>query len=173
MCIRDSAHIERAVYRVVLEMTRHFLGVRSGQVESKLAVLPELQFFATLSYCLRDSLEYQYFKKALETAQIQCQCDLDLKDEERAIASFFIDAVRAGLSEKDTFKFLTTQELGALPWVVKLGVQHVVQDDKIELEHVTRLAKRIKKARQNNPGLRTYLTELYKGSMEKSRPKVD
>jgi hypothetical protein len=169
----EYAHIERAVYRVVLEMTRHFLGVRSGQVESKLAVLPELQFFATLSYCLRDSLEYQYFKKALETAQIQCQCDLDLKDEERAIASFFIDAVRAGLSEKDTFKFLTTQELGALPWVVKLGVQHVVQDDKIELEHVTRLAKRIKKARQNNPGLRTYLTELYKGSMEKSRPKVD
>lgn len=168
----EYAHIERAVYRIVLEMTKHFIEVRSGHAESKLSVLPELQFFATLSYCLRDSLEYQYFKKALETAQIQCQCDAELSDEERAIASFFIDAVRAGLNEKDTFRFLTTQELGALPWVVKLGVQHVVQDDKIELEHVTKLAKRIKKARQNNPGLRKYLTELYEGSMEKTRPKL-
>lgn len=168
----EYAHIERAVYMVVLEMTKYFIGVRSGNVASKLSAFPELQFFATLSYCLRDSFEYQYFKKALDTAQIQCQCDSALNDEERAIASFFIDAVRAGLSENDTFKFLTTQELGALPWVVKLGVQHVVQDEKIELEHVTRLAKRIKKARQNNPGLRKYLTELYEGSMEKTRRRL-
>jgi NACHT domain len=168
----EYTHIERAVYKIVLEMTKHFLGVRSGHTESKLSVLPELQFFATLSYCLRDSLEYQYFKKALETAQIQCQCDAELNDEERAIASFFIDAVRAGLNEKDTFKFLTTQELGALPWVVKLGIQHVVQNEKVELEHVTRLAKKIKKARQNNPGLRKYFAELYEGSMEKTRPKL-
>lgn len=167
----EYTHIERAVYRIVIEMTKHFLDVRSGKVESKLSSLPELQFFATLSYCLRDSLEYQYFKKALDNAQIQCQCDSGLTDEERAIASFFIDAVRAGLNDQDTFKFLTTQELGALPWVVKLGIQHVVKDDKVELEHVTKLAKRIKKARQNNPGLSKYIVELYEGSMERSRLK--
>lgn len=168
----EYAHIERAVYLVVTEMTKHFLDVRAGRSESRLSDLPELQFFATLSYCLRDSLEYQYFKKALDSAQIQCQCDNGLTDEERAISSFFIDAVRAGLGDPDTFRFLTTQELGSLPWVVKLGIQHVVHDEGIELNHVTKLAKRIKKARQNNPGLQRYLVELYEGSMTKSHPKL-
>lgn len=166
----EYAHIERAVYSVVLEMTKHFIEVRAGRTESKLSTLPELQFFATLSYCLRDSFEYQYFKKALDSAQIQCQCDTALSDEELAIASFFIDAIRAGLGDTDTFKFLTTQELGELPWVVKLGIQHVAKDEEINLEHVAKLAKRINKARQNNPGLRKYIRELYEGSMEKSRP---
>lgn len=168
----EYAHIERAVYHVVLEMTKHFLDVRSGKVSSKLAVLPELQFFATLSYFLRDSFEYQYFKKALDTAQIQCQCDLTISEEERCIASFFIDAVRAGLDDPDTFKFLTTKDLGDLPWVVKLGIQHVVLDEKIELEHVAKLAKRVHKARKSNPGLSKYIHELYEGSMEKSAPKL-
>lgn len=138
----EYAHIERAVYVIMVEMTKHFLDVRSGKVESKLSWLPELQFFAMLSYYLRDSFEYQYFKKALDSAQLQCQYDTGLSDEERAITSFFVDAVRAGLNENDTFKFLTAQELGALPWVVKLGIQHVVKNEKIELDHVTKLTKK-------------------------------
>ncbi len=162
----EYEHVERAVYRVILEMTRHFLDVRSGRIESTLSVLPELQFFAILSYCLRDSFEYQYFRKALETAQLQCQYDEDLTEEQRTIASFFVDAVRAGLKEKDAFKFLTTKDLGSLPWVVKLGIQHVVQDDELELEHVSKLAKRIRKARKNNPGLHKYIHDLYEGSMK-------
>ena len=162
----EYEHVERAVYRVILEMTMHFLDVRSGRIESNLSALPELQFFATLSYCLRDSFEYHYFRKALDTSQLQCQCDESLTEEVRAIASFFIDAVRAGLDEPDAFRFLTTKELGSLPWVVKLGIQHVVQDDKIELEHVSRLAKKIRKARKKNPGLGRYIHELYEGSMK-------
>ncbi|MEF8709346.1 MAG: hypothetical protein V5B38_10905 [Candidatus Accumulibacter propinquus] len=168
----EYSHIETAVYHVVMEMTNHFLNVRSGKVSSKLSVLPELQFFATLSYFLRDSFEYEYFKKALDTAQIQCQCDFTIGEEERCIASFFIDAVRAGLDDPDTFKFLTTRDLRELPWVVKLGIQHVVHDDKIQLDHVTRLAKRVQKARKNNPGLSKYIQELYEGSMEKTAPKL-
>ncbi|MFZ1830444.1 MAG: NACHT domain-containing protein [Candidatus Competibacteraceae bacterium] len=163
-------HIERAVYRVVLEMTRLFLDVRSGRVESKLSGLPEFQFFVILSYCLRDSFEYQYFKRALENAQLQCQCDTEINEEECAITSFFIDAIRAGLKDTDTFKFLNNKELRILPWVVKLGIQHVIKDEKIDLDHVTKLAKRINKARKKNPGLQKYIVELYEGSMEKSRP---
>lgn len=168
----EYAHIERAVYNVVIEMTKNFLDVRSGKTDSKLSGLPEFQFFIILSHCLRDSFEYQYSKKALEYAQIQCQCDPNLTNEERSISSFFIDAVRAGLGDADTFKFLTTQDLGDLPWVVKLGIQHVVQDEKVDLHHVNKLAKRIKKARHKNPGLQKYIVELYEGSMEKSRPKL-
>lgn len=168
----EYAHIEKAVYHVVIEMTKHFLDVRSAKIPSKLSALPELQFFATLSYFLRDSFEYEYFKKALDTAQLQCQYDLTLTEEERCIASFFIDAVRAGLDEPDTFKFLTTMELGDLPWVVKLGIQHVVHDEDVELVHVTKLAKRVQKARKNNPGLSKYIKELYEGSMEKTAPKL-
>jgi hypothetical protein len=168
----EYAHIEKAVYHVVIEMTRHFLDVRARRTTSSLSTLPELQFFAALSYVLRESFEYQYFRKSLETAQLQCQYDLTLNDEERAISSFFIDAIRAGLKDPDTFSFLTTQELGSLPWVVKLGIQHVVQDDEIKLDHVEKLAKRIAKARKNNSSLQKYISELYSGSMEKSAPKL-
>jgi hypothetical protein len=168
----EYVHIEKAVYHVIVEMTRHFLMVRLGEVSSGLSKLPELQFFATLSMVLRDSFEYAYFRKALENAQIQCQCDLTLTEEERDITSFFVDAARAGLREPDTFKFLTTRDLGALPWVVKLGIQHVVHDDEITLDHVEKLVKKISKARKNNPGLNKYIDELYSGSMKVTAPKL-
>ena len=168
----EYSHIEKAVYHVVVEMTKHFLDVRAGRTESGLSTLPELQFFATLSFALRESLEYPYFRKALEDAQLQCQCDLLLSNDERAIASFFIDAIRAGLNEPDTFKFLTTCDLGALPWVVKLGVQHVVMDEGLTLEHVDKLAKRIGKTRKNNSGLQRYIHELYSGTMVESGKRI-
>ena len=163
----EYSHIEKALYQVFLDMTKHFLDVRSGRVISKLSTMAELQFFATLSYFLRDSFEYQYFKKALDTAQIQCQCDSTVSDEERCITSFFIDSVRAGLGDADIFKFISTKELGELPWVVKLGIHHVVIDENVELEHVKKLEKRVHKAWRKNPGLKKYIHELYDGSMAK------
>lgn len=168
----EYEHIEKSVYHVFIEMAKHFLGVKSGEIKSSLSRLPELQFFATLSYVLKESFEYQYFRKALETAQIQCQCDLTLSTDERTIASFFIDAVRAGLKDPDTFTFLARQDLGELPWVVKLGVQHVAEESKIKLDHVGRLIKRVSKARKGNPNLQKYIRELYSGSMDSNSPKL-
>ena len=168
----EYSHIEKAVYLVNIEMARYFIGVRDGKISSNLAVLPELQFFATLSFALRNSFEYPFFAKALETAQIQCQCDLTLTDEERIVASFFIDTSRAGLGEQDVFRFITERPTGDLPWVVKLGVYHVANDDGLLLEHIDRLVKRISKSRKGNSGLNAYIHALYSGSMSETRPKI-
>ena len=169
----EYAYIEQAVYKIVIEMTDYFLDVRSGKIKSGLSVLPEMQLFVSLSYVLRDSLEYQYFKKALVNAQIECQYAIGLSNEQRAISSFFIDVVRTGLGDTDTFEFLTTQDLSALPWVVKLGIQHIVQDDKVELQHVTKLVKKIKRAYRNNPGLNKSIVGLYELPMMKTIQKLD
>ena len=161
----EYSHIEKSVYRVVIETTKYFLDIKNGVIESSLSTMPELQFFATLSFALRDSFDYPYFKKALDSAQIQCQYDNSLSEEEKNITSFFIDAIRASLKETDVFRFLTTKELGELPWVVKLGIHHVVQDEKVSLDHVDKLARKIRKARQGNAGLNKYINALYSGPM--------
>lgn len=164
----EYEHIEKATYQVMLEMTKYFLDVKHARISSSLSILPELQFFATLTYLLRGSFEYAYFAKALESAQLLCQVDESLTAEERCVASFFIDAPRAGLGETDTFKFLTDQELGNLPWVVKLGIKHIADDDGLKHDHISHLERRIAKARKNNPGLGKYVKELYEGSMMKA-----
>lgn len=168
----EYSHIERAVHHVHIEMAKHFLEVRDGKIKSSLSALPELQFFATLSFALRNSFEYPFFSRALEASQILCQCDLTLSDEERAVASFFIDASRAGLGERDAFRFLTDKATGDLPWVVKLGIQHVATDEGLTLEHVGRLVKRIAKSRKGNSGLNAYIRSLYLGSMTDVMPKA-
>lgn len=168
----EYTHIEKSVYRLFIEATKHFQEVREGLIQSKLSSLPEIQFFAMLSYSLRDGFEYTYFKKALEIAQIQCQCDQGLKDEERTLCSFLIDCVRAGLKEPDAFTFLTSYNMGDLPWVVRLGIQHVMKDDNINHEHLLKFYKRVEKSKKRNPSLRPYLKELYEGSMNKTDRKL-
>lgn len=163
----EYAHIERAVYRTVIEITKYFLDVRSGRVHAALSKLPELQFFAVLSHVIRESFEYSYFLKALEDAQLQCQYDKDLTEDERSITSFFVDFARAGLNVPDAFQFLTTRDLSNLPWVVKLSVYHAVKDGGVTFDFAKNLQKRIGKTMKNNPELSKYIRKLYHEPMDK------
>lgn len=168
----EYAHIENAIYTLVIEMTRYFIDVRSARIKSELSLLPELQFFALISTLLRRNFQYPYFRKALEHAQLQCQCDLTISEEERNITSFFIDAVRVGLTEENSFEFLTKVKLEDLPWVVKLCLQHLVEDEGINFIHIKKLTKKIGKTLNNNQPLKKYIRGLYSGSMIETERKL-
>lgn len=161
----EYEHIEFALYKVFTELTSYFLNVRAGKLTSPLSVLPELQFFALLTRTLQDVYGYQYFRKALETAQIQCQLDNSFSEDERIFVSFFIDSVRASFKDPDSFTFLTSKDHKELPWVVKLGICHVQKDNNINLDHIDKLAKKLAKSRKKSPELKKYLYNLYMGSM--------
>lgn len=166
----EYSHIEKAVFQVFIEITNHFLKVRSGEEESMLESIPELHFFCTLCFSLKDSFEYDYFRKALTTAQLTAQCDTSLNDEQRITLSFLIDSVRAGLKESDVFEFITSQDLAVIPWAVKLGIKHVSEDEKINVGHVNTLVKKIVRSQRGNINLQSYIHTLYTGSMKNPLP---
>lgn len=161
----EYSHIEGAVYNLVMELTKYFLEVRDGDSSTQLRQLPEVQFFAALTFSLRQQFGYNYFKKALDHAQIQCQCDASLTDEERAITSFFIDSVRVELGDGDVFKFLAEKDLASLPWVVKIAIKHTASDDNLKVDHVGKIVKRINKTIRGNAGVKQHLSALYEAPM--------
>jgi hypothetical protein len=162
----EYSHIEKSLFHVFVEMTDHFLSVRNGTQESILESMPELQFFSTICFALKDSFEYDYFRKALASAQLAAQCDASLSDEQRITLSFLIDSVRAGLKEADVFEFITLQDLAAVPWVVKLGVKHVATDESLDLGHINSLVKKIVRSQRGNVNLQSYIRNLYTGAMK-------
>jgi hypothetical protein len=158
-------HIDAAVYDLFSEMTQYFTCVKSGQISSILHELPELQFLATVCYSLKQSFEYDYFLPALLNAQTQVQCDTSMDDEQKYLCSFLIDAVRAGLGEKDVFQFFNQEKLQNIPWAVKLGIEHIVSDEDLNLDHLNRLIKKIAKSKRDNKSLNMYIHNLYSKPM--------
>lgn len=158
-------HVNAAVYSVFLEMTQYFAEVKSGKTESVLKRLPELQFLATICFSLKESFEYDYFIPALLNAQTQTQCDNSLDSEQKYVCSFLIDAVRAGLGEKDVFQFLNSEKLQEVPWVVKLALHHIAIDEDLDLDYLNKLLKKIAKSKRGNNALNKYLINLYNQPM--------
>lgn len=160
-------YIESCVYKICLELTDYFFNVSNGNINSPLKELPELQLLGILAISFQSGLEYPFFRDALDSAQIQCQIDDNLDDEKKIICSFFIDCVRAGLKCDDAFKFLTEKKYQNLPWVIKLGIHHVSQDEDYNPEHIKRFTKKIDKSQKGNIGLQQYIQKLYSGSQLK------
>jgi hypothetical protein len=162
-------HVNAAIYDVFLEMTKYFTEVKNNKIESVLHRLPELQFLATVCFSLKQSFEYDYFLPALLNAQTLTQCDTSLSEEEKYICSFLIDAVRAGLGEKDIFQFLNSENLQNAPWIVKLGLQHIASDEDLDIDYVNKLIKKIVKSKRGNSPLNQYILNLYNEPMAEDK----
>lgn len=163
-------HINIALYKVFLEMTEYFTDVKSGKKESVLHGLPELKFLSLICFSLKQSFEYDYFLPALLNAQTLTQCDSGLDLDQKYVCGFLIDSVRAGLGEKDVFQFLQSDKLHDMPWVIKLGIQHVAQDEDLDIIHLNKLIKKIVKSTQGNKPLRKYINNLYEKPMIEEKP---
>ena len=157
----EYRHIERAVAIVFSDTARLFTSISKGEVSSKLAVLPELQLLATLTYFLKNAFEYEFFKKALDTAQLECQIESTTDQDAVFVHSFLIDSVRAGLGEKDVYRFLADADFQCIPWAVKLGISHIATDEGLDLEQTERLIKKINKSTKGNSNLNKYIRTLY------------
>lgn len=168
----EYTHIEQGLYRLFLEITKHFEAVATGEVKSVFSDAPKLQFLAILSLNLRYVLGFDYFRKALETISIQLEVDGGISENQRILASFFVDSVRAGLKEKDVFKFLIEKSSADLDWVIRLGIQHVAMDEGIKSDALERFNKKLAKMRKGNGGLKVFIHDLYTTSMIDLRKKV-
>lgn len=154
-------HIDKAVYSTFLETTNFFIAIRNGTHASPLSNFPEIQLFSAICFALQSAFEYDYFRKALENAQLNCQTDNSLDEETRLIVSFLIDAVRAGLGAKDVFRFLITDRATELPWLIRLAIGHVAQDTDLTIEYIDRFNKKVNKSIRGNSSLKKYIGGLY------------
>ncbi len=157
----EYKHIEKAVSLVFSDTAQLFISITSGKVESRLAFLPELQLLATLTFFLKNAFEYDFFRKALDTAQLECQTEATENYNLQYVHSFLIDSVRAGLGEKDVYSFLAQADFASIPWAVKLGVTHVANDEDLHFEQIEKIIKKISKSRKSNSNLSKYLKTLY------------
>lgn len=164
-------HVEKAVYATFLETVNLFIQIRDGDDESPLRAFPEIQLFSLFCFSLQSTFEYDYFRKALESAQVGCQIDNSLSVDQRLTLSFLIDAVRAGLGESDVFTFLIEEKAQELPWLIRLAIGHVAEDAEATSAHIARFNKKMLKARRGNIGLKNYIRLLYDESLEDRRSK--
>lgn len=156
----EYKHIERAVNTVFSDATTLFTRTVSGTYKTRLTELPELQLLATLTFVLKSTFEYDFFRKALDLAQLECQLEDDTQSN-KYVKSFLIDSVRAGLGEKDAYQYIANADFNLIPWAVKLGVLHVTGDEGIKLDQTERLLKKITKAKRGNRNLGQYIKSLY------------
>lgn len=157
----EYKHIEKAVSVVFSDTANLFVSITSGKIKSKLSILPELQLLATLTLLLKNAFEYDFFLKALDTAQIDCVLESNSDQNLKYVHSFLIDSVRAGLNQKDVYQFLAASDFSSIPWAVKLGVLHIANDENLQLENTEKIIKKIGKSRKGNINLKRYIKTLY------------
>lgn len=84
------ANIEKNIKNIFIESAELYDQIRSGKVESQLAIYSEMQLTAIFRFVLADAYGYSFFKNALETAMLEIE-DEDLDDHVKASSLFFLN----------------------------------------------------------------------------------
>lgn len=168
----EYEYVNKAVFSVFHEISELYINIRNGNTNSPLCRLSEIYLLSLIYNILTDSFSFEYFRKALDNAQLQTQYDTTTSAEHKISCSFLIDSIRAGLGEQDAFGFIAESDFNEIPWVVKQGIEHVRDDHELKLHHVDRLLKKIVKTKRNNIPLQRYIRSLYYGSMVRDAPRL-
>ncbi|EUJ11605.1 hypothetical protein Meth11DRAFT_2451 [Methylophilaceae bacterium 11] len=153
---------------VIKEAAEFFCHVVENPQESPFGNFPKLQLLAIITSLLRKSLEYEFFKKALNELETDLFMMPELNTTD-SISAFFVASLRAGLGCEDAFDMLINEKKYDLPEYIQLGIIHVSQDTKNINETIKKLEKNIHRKLKANPQL---IDPIYEIPLNKLKHKL-
>lgn len=151
--------ITECVRKTFLEAADMFCQICDDPSKSNLGKFSEIHLLAVMTALMRDTFEYKFFERALRDVETDILLSVDA-DKRKAVAAFFIAAVRAGLGNKDAFEMLINDHLSNIPLALKLGMEHASKDAEMTNEALKRLEKKVARSRKGNPMLSRTLYKI-------------
>lgn len=160
--------ITECVKKTILEASDMYCRICENPTITPLGKFSEVQLLALMTVVMRHSFEYDFFNRALRDVETDVLLSVD-SDKRKAVAAFFIAAIRAGLGNRDAFEALISDHASNLPLSLKLGVGHASDDANVTNDAIKRLGKQIVRSKKGNPLL--YKT-LYKVPLDERKDLV-
>lgn len=151
--------ITECVVKAVLEAADMFCQISDAPSSSRLGNFSEIHLLAVMTALMRSSFEYKFFERALRDAETDILLSID-EDKRKAVAAFFVAAVRAGLGNKDAFESLINEHLSGLPLVLRLGMEHASKDANVTNDALRRLEKKVTRIKKSNSMLSHVLYDI-------------
>lgn len=143
--------VTECVMRTVLDAADMYCRICEDPQKSLLGELSEVQLLAVFTGIMRHTFEYDFFERAVLYVETDVLLFVDF-DKRKAVAAFFLAAIRAGLGNKNAFEEIISDHLSSLPVVLKLGIGHASKDAQVTNDAIKNLEKKIARSqKQNNP----------------------
>ena len=146
------SEVTDCVHKLILEAADFYSDVCENPKGSVLGMFSEVQLLATLTALMRNAFEYEYFDKALADVETDILLSVD-SDQRKALAAFFIAAIRAALGCKNAFDALITDHISTLPAAVKLGISHAADNAKITSAALKKYEKHLNRSKISSTAL--------------------
>lgn len=144
--------ISACVRRTVLDAADLYCRVCEDPSTSPLGRLSEVQLLAALTSLMRHTFEYDFFERALLDVESDVLLSVD-SDKRKAVAGFFIAAIRGGLGKNTAFDALVNDHLPNIPFTLRLCISHASGDVDAASDAIKRLEKKMTRVRNGNPSL--------------------
>lgn len=142
--------ISGCVRRTILDAADLYCRVCEAPASSPLGKLSEVQLLAALTSLMRHTFEYDFFERALLDVESDVLLSVD-SDKRKAVAGFFIAAIRGGLGKTTAFDALINDHLPNIPFTLRLCISHASGDVDAASDSIKRLEKKIARVRNGNP----------------------
>lgn len=160
--------ITDCVKRVVLDAADLYCKTCKEPSGSPLGRFPEVQLLAVITGLMRHTFEYDFFEHALRDVETEVLLSTD-SEKRKAVAAFFVAAIRAGLGNTTAFDVLISDHLSNLPLALKLGIKHASNDAKVTNDTIKRLEKKMNRL---NKGSSLLIKTIYEVPLDERKGPV-
>ena len=152
--------ITECLKKTVLEAAKfchEVLTLRQGEVAK---MFSEMHFLWLFQYSFKRDYGYKFFEKAIVNVALEI-AELDISDEEKALALFILSTTHIELGGKETFDFVLDDKVSMVPLCVQLGMRHEGEKFNLKDSRFKKFDKHLKKMMTGNAKLGSTLTRMY------------
>lgn len=153
------------LHKIMIEASILFTQIVKKEIKSPFSFFPEIHLLCLIQMIIRGSYAYDYFKKAIESVNLQI-CESAIETDQKYYALFFTAVTAMDLGEKNPFDFMLETFGDKIPLQVKLAISHEAEGLKHLSNHVTKNIKKLKQTAKASHSTRSLIEMLYEKPIE-------
>lgn len=156
----------------LIEGARLYLDIVSGKYpDSPLTKFTRMQLLYLLQHVLRNSYSYEFLLGALEVAALRID-DMDIANEIKCYALFFLNVAYIDISDGQSFDFLLKNHHENMPIDLLMAYSHESKNIQEHSELMKKQDRRIKKILKRNKPLTDFIEDMYEKPLSISYKKT-
>lgn len=144
------------------DLGKLYINITKNNAASAVSFLPEMHVLYLFQALSRNFFSYDFFAKALEIAISNIYCCVDMSEEEKAYALYFIYVIFIDLDEDNPFSGLIEKFERNLPIQIQMAITYESRNMKSISSILKKQNKRLDKfIKQSGPKMRKFISDIH------------